>query len=237
MVVFPAKNKEWKKEEIKRIVSYKSNWSWTRKDGRIKAVGWGLLYSERMMFQEKQKQSKFGWTSESQLCLLLFWISVLSRKYVALHFWGNVYLDNSFLSLFWNLQRWKATKRKKFLENVSPDLIWSALGSRSNILLQILESLSVQEAAVCPLHPADYISHQRVKELLFQEFKWGGWGICCKQTNQPFSLQSMTAKTVPAPRRGLNGSLPFATKVYNMWPTFTSTACTSLGMFFVAHWI
>lgn len=60
----------------------------------------------------------------------------------------------------------------------------------------------------------------------------GDWGIFCKQTNQPFSPQSMTAKTVPASRRGMNGSLPFATKVYNMWPTFTSTACTSLGMFF-----
>lgn len=117
---------------------------------------------------------------------------------------------------------------------MSVRLSWPALGSRSNILqILVMESLAVQEAAVCPLHPADYVSHQRVKEPLFQEFKWGGhWGICCKQTNQPFSPQSMTAKTVPASRRGMNGSLPFATKVYNMWPTFTSTACTSLGMFF-----
>jgi len=118
VTVFPAKNKEWKNEEIKRIVRYKSNWSWTRTDGRIKAVGWGLPYSGQIMFQEKQKQSTFGQTSESQLCVLLFWISIkknyLSRKYVALHFWGNVYLDNSFLSLFWSLQRWKSKKERIF---------------------------------------------------------------------------------------------------------------------------
>lgn len=107
---------EWKKEEIKRTVKNKSNWSWTRKDSRIKIVGWGLICWEDNVPRRKE-QRRFGWTSESQFCLLLFWILVLPRRQISLYFWGSVCLGKSFLCLIWRPQRWKATKGKDFLEN------------------------------------------------------------------------------------------------------------------------
>lgn len=181
-------------------------------------------------------QSRFGWTSESQFHLLL-WISVLLRRYVPLHFWGCVCLGNSFLPLVWRLQKWKASKKMLlvFLIGTKKQKQYFSAGFWS----WRAWLFNRQRSVLCRL----YFSPES-KGAFVSRIQEGGEGVeegiggsAINRPTSHFPLPSMTAKAVPASRRGLNRSLPFATKIYNMWPTFTSTACPSLGMLFVAHWI
>lgn len=127
-------------------------------------------------------------------------------------------------------------KRKGFFRKCQS---WPALGSRSNILqILVMESLAVQEAAVCPLHPADYVSHQRVKEPLFQEFKWGGTGgSAVNRPTSHFPRRAWLQKLCQHPVEAWMEAFPLLPKFTICGPLLQAQLVLPLECFFVAQWI
>lgn len=184
------------------------------------------------------------------------WISILSPTLLNLSSTKKTYIFvllgqclpwQFFSSTGLKVAKMEGIKGNGFLRKCSsgyPDLGYQDMyyedTSRSNIFLQnfgrvefgcsIGSSLS---SASCRLQ----FSPESGGAFVSRIQKEGAGESAVNRPTSRFPLQSMTAKTLPTSWRGLNGSLSFATKIYNMQPTFTGTACPSLGTLFVACWI